>query len=486
MQKGIVALIAVIGLFLSFSCPNVEASQGHASASSLSGFVNLLDLKEGKGVHSVAWSPDGSKIAVGDDSGIMSIYDSSSGVLLKQFTPHKNAVSAISWSKQGRVATGSYDNTVKIWDSSDWKQVGDTIQNHTNQVWDVAWSADGNELTSSGKDGKIFTYSPDAKYLSEMETTVTGLARAVSWEPAGDFLVGFIQDDFTNKPIIYKWSASSGKIKKQLAINVTAYDISWDSKGSLVGVTLENGSVMLIEPDLFVPQRFIPVSASALYTIAWGTGDSKNEMVLAGNDKTIYTATSIGNKTGNITNAHSDIIMAIALSPNGTMYASGSRDAHAKVWGDPHPQIVWHVPVSDAKNVSVMSNITIKFDRKMDEPSLRAAMTLQTALFNILVRNNNTYAVIEPQGKLAYEARFTVSIKSSAKGMVGGNMSADFSFMFTTENSPASPALDIPWLWVGVAVLVILIIIIIAVLASRRRAGKRILPQRERRHGADR
>jgi WD40 repeat protein len=478
MQKRLISLIVVIALGMTLMSSEVQSSTVHGPAAGLSGFVKLLSLDEAKAVHAVAWSPDASKVVVGDDSGAISIYDSSSGVLIKRIAAHTNAISAISWSKQGKVATGSYDNTVKIWDASSWKQIGDPIKNHTDRVWDVAWSNDGSVLATAGRDGKVFTFNPDGKYLAEMEVSVTGLARALSWEPAGDYLVGIIEDDFTKKPIIYKWSAASGKSKKELTLNSTAFDVSWDSKGNHVGVALQNGSVILVDPDLFLPQKFIPVSGGALYAMIWGSGDSKDQMVVAGDNRSIYTVTTAGGITS-IPNAHSDIITCLSLSPNGTMYASGSKDMSARVWGDPHPQVVWHAPANDAKNVSVKTNITLKFDRAMNETSLRGSIGLFTAQFNLIVKENNTIAVLQPQGDLAYEATYTVTVKSTAKDVAGGNMSSDFSFMFKTEIKPSSPVFDVPWLWVGVGLGVIFLIIIIAIIVSRKRAGKRVLPQRK-------
>jgi WD40 repeat protein len=439
---------------------------GYEPADGFSGFTRLLEFGAGKGVRAVAWSPDASKVAIGDDSGIVSVYDSGSGSLVKRINAHTNAVSAISWSRQGKVATGSYDNTVKIWDSATWEEKA-TIKNHTDRVWDVAWSSDGNELATAGRDGKVYTFTPAGEYLAEMEVSVTGLARAVAWEPAGDFLAGIVEDDFTKKPIMYKWSASSGRVKKELTINVTAFDLAWDSNGARLGAALQNGSIVVIDADMFLPERFIPVSNGALYTLFWGKGESKNLIVTAGEDKRIYSVTSEGNTTF-IPEVHSDLITHLSLSPNGTMFASAGMDKRAIIWGDTHPRVVWHLPEDNAKNVSLHTNITIKFDRKMNETSLRASISLSGAQFNLVVKENNTIAVILPGG-LAPETTYTVTIKMGAKDLAGGTMPSDFTFRFTTEQNPAAPFIEIPWLWIGVILAVIILILIIVVIVSRRR-----------------
>jgi WD40 repeat protein len=304
---------------------------------------------------------------------------------------------------------------------------------------------------------------------------------ALAWQPSGNEIVGVVKDENKDETVLYKWYTASGDIAKEYKLAVNAFDATWDPDGKTVAVALQNGSLMLISADVFTPKRFLSVNPTCkLNVVMWGGEKQKDEVVTAGNDTLIYTLNVTSGLVNKTPNAHTDIIKRLVLSPNGTMYASGGFDNLVKIWGESHPHVVWHSPVNGAKGVSVKANITIKFDRKMVESILSTSIRLYTAQINVVVKNNNTMAVIEPQGELTYEATYNVIVAASAKGLVGGNMTSDYSFTFKTEVKPSGPALDIPWLWVGVAALVIFVIIIIAVLARRRRTGKRIMPQRRR------
>ena len=80
--------------------------------------VNLLMTLEGHSsiVLSVAWSPDGTKIASGSNDNTVRVWDAATGKLLRTLKGHSASVYAVVWSPDGtKIASGSYDKTVIIW-----------------------------------------------------------------------------------------------------------------------------------------------------------------------------------------------------------------------------------------------------------------------------------------------------------------------------------------------------------------------------------
>ena len=72
-------------------------------------------------VYAVAWSPDGTRLASGSNDKTVQIWDASSGRLFRTYTGHTGYVYDVAWSPDGtRIASGSDDKTVQVWDANRW------------------------------------------------------------------------------------------------------------------------------------------------------------------------------------------------------------------------------------------------------------------------------------------------------------------------------------------------------------------------------
>ena len=70
-----------------------------------------------RGVNSVSFSPDGTKVASGSNDKTVKLWDVTSGECLQTLEGHSSRVKSVSFSPDGtKVASGSYDKTVKLWD----------------------------------------------------------------------------------------------------------------------------------------------------------------------------------------------------------------------------------------------------------------------------------------------------------------------------------------------------------------------------------
>lgn len=153
----------ITGLALE-SKSGILATAGGQSLPFRPGQVTLWDLTSGKEVGqlpaqeslvwSVAFSPDGSKIATGSYKKEARIYEAKGGKELAVLSGHKNWITAVRFSPDGKhLATGSEDATIKIWDVSSGKEVA-TLEGHEATVRDLVF-VDANTLVSGSQDKTV-------------------------------------------------------------------------------------------------------------------------------------------------------------------------------------------------------------------------------------------------------------------------------------------------------------------------------------------
>ena len=109
-------------------------------------------------VRSVAFSPDGNKIASGSWDDTIRLWDTNTGEQLQTLTGHTDDVNSVAFSPDGNtIASASDDYTIRLWNAHTGEQL-QTLTGHTSPSYSVAFSPDGNTIASGSWDGTVLLW----------------------------------------------------------------------------------------------------------------------------------------------------------------------------------------------------------------------------------------------------------------------------------------------------------------------------------------
>src|SRR5262249_36184298 len=107
-------------------------------------------------VFTVAFSPDGKRLAGGDwaPEGKLTVWDVQTGESVTR-GGHTEILNKVAFSPDGKyLATASGDGAVRVWDAGKYEEVA-TFKGHIGPVYTVAFHPDGKHLVSAGEDRKV-------------------------------------------------------------------------------------------------------------------------------------------------------------------------------------------------------------------------------------------------------------------------------------------------------------------------------------------
>ncbi len=114
-----------------------------------------LDKSEYTNLGLVAWSPDGSELALGTLSGDCQIHMASDFSLMSQWKAHNGPINWLTWDQTRKtILTAGCDHLIRFWDPSS-ANCELTLRGHLNQVQSVSIDRRGRTVVSSGLDGLV-------------------------------------------------------------------------------------------------------------------------------------------------------------------------------------------------------------------------------------------------------------------------------------------------------------------------------------------
>jgi WD40 repeat protein len=286
-------------------------------------------------IYAVAFSPQGDMIASSSDDRTVKLWDIDSGQYLKTLL-HSHGIRSVAFSPDGQqLATGCADQTAKIWDVQT-GQCLHTLSGHIYWVWSVAFSPDGKSLVSCSDDPQIRIWDAQTgQCLNTLSAPIAG-SRSVAFSPDGQHIASGSTDR-----TIRIWEVSTGRCLTTLSGHTSwIWSVAFSPDGQQLASGGEDSMVKLWSLDQGKCLRTLSGYCLTVWSVAFaprwdlqqGNDDFVEYRLASSSDDGMvrlwnYSSGEYLNLAG-----HTDIVAAVAYSPEGRFLASGGGIHSVRIW----------------------------------------------------------------------------------------------------------------------------------------------------------
>ena len=242
------------------------------------------------------------------------------------FTETLGGIISLAFTPNGeRLATGDADGKIRLWRVSDGKQLL-ILQGHESWVWSISFSPDGQTLASSSEDSAICLWDVASGQCLKTFQGQTNGVRSISFSPNGQMLASSSEDS-----TIYLWDVASGQCLKTLQGNT--------ERTLTIGFSPDSQTLISGSDDAAI--RLWNVQNGECFNTLrghtgwiWSVSFSPDSQMIAssGDDAAIRLWNVQNGRCLNTLHGHTGSIYSVRFSRDGQMIASSGDDATIRLW----------------------------------------------------------------------------------------------------------------------------------------------------------
>ena len=291
---------------------------------------DYLELRSHRsGVRAVSWSPDGKRVASGGDDGEIHIHGAQ-GNFKSKISAHGGAVLGLEWSPDSkRLASSGIDQVIRIWDSSNGKELVATEGLHYDKIVRVRWDPQGKRLASASSDGTVMIWDAETGKHLQSFTSVSGAKiMDVDWHQDGQRIAIAALD-----PIVRVWNIATGELLEFHGHADSVHSVDWHPDGKRLASSGGHREFLIWRLDQQSPlHRFEGKSGWYAYDsrVSWSP-DGKT-LVAMDNWDTIGIHEADTGKSLKALQGHRGDQTGLSWSPDSRRFATCGEDGSIRLW----------------------------------------------------------------------------------------------------------------------------------------------------------
>jgi WD40 repeat protein len=219
----------------------------------------LAPLRQPGGIHSAAFSPDGSKVATAGHGGTARVWDAATARPLTALLPHGSEVFSVAFAPDGtKVLTAAIDNAVRVWNATTGAPLSPPLR-HTETMSFAAFGRDGSSIISvTMRDTLGSVWETAGRRLLTVQLKHGARVNNVAFSPDGTTILS-AADDGTARV----WDAATGIAMLTLQHDGSVKSATFSPEGAKILTASKDGSARIWDAAtgrvLTPPLRNVPL-----------------------------------------------------------------------------------------------------------------------------------------------------------------------------------------------------------------------------------
>ncbi|UNO43581.1 TIR domain-containing protein [Streptomyces sp. MST-110588] len=329
---------------------------------------------QGDAISEVRWSPDGARIAVTDTAGTLRLWDPAAGTAVGPAlaSDRNHALASLAWSPDSRFLLGRLEHAdrprdhnephsavLRLWEVQPPTARHRTLHGPTGSVLALSWSPDDRRIAGGSSDETVWIWDsrtreplPGSPFRQSAPAGVPiDGVNSIVWDPGGRRLLRVGNHGLRIWPV----SGGAGASPPPWWGSGGAVTAAWSPDGSRVASGTDGGEVRVWDAATgrLTPRQPRHVTAvgragasavtAAVRSVAWSPDNRRLAAALADGSLHFWDAAS-GRPLGPAPRISPHLARAMAWSPDGELIATGGVDGTIRLWdgrtGEQSPTIL--------------------------------------------------------------------------------------------------------------------------------------------------